>query len=280
MLAHFLLFMLALLARATDLPPTTLSTQTGYPSPSAEAFDLVHNDTDITANETDSLPDYMSRSTDFAPWMELIDDYKESYFKRNGQLAKRWSDLGPAETKGPWQYNGEECYWVDQWLPTTSVSCTEYCDASVANTPQARLRYHIVMQANGQDPVAWCNMFKARMKYNCQAPEPDFFDCNYGQAPENPGLRTWALDGWRRETSQHIGVNLRFDFAGSWPSDAGHACVSKSINESTCAFTYQLFGTRCLPVLWQADYYAPLQDETPVPPQDCLYNSQVPLDSQ
>ncbi|KAI0600275.1 hypothetical protein F4775DRAFT_590604 [Biscogniauxia sp. FL1348] len=153
-------------------------------------------------------------------------------------------DSGP-RVKGPWQYNDLECRWVDNFLPSASTECTEWCDI---DEKYNRLRYHITVTGTGQDPDVWCQNFRARVKYNCGFGELDFFKCNQGpQAPEKEGLRSWVADAWSHRSIQVPGVNLRFDFWGNW-----HDCVRTAMKEATCQNVRFLNGNRCLPVNFQA----------------------------
>ncbi|KAI1209963.1 uncharacterized protein F4807DRAFT_79950 [Annulohypoxylon truncatum] len=183
-----------------------------------------------------------------------------------------------------WQYDGtDECKWAMNYMPYVSSECTEYCEADTYNWGYRfhRLRYHIKLSGNGQDPVTWCNNFKARMMYNCAVGQPDFFNCNLGRAPELPALRTWAADTSIGQVVQKPGINLRFDFSPRWePRDAEHDCVRSAIREATCAGTIFRNGLRCIPTMYIAPDGAPEFDESFVPPATrCLYNSEVPLEA-
>ncbi|KAI1500080.1 hypothetical protein F5X99DRAFT_410401 [Biscogniauxia marginata] len=180
-----------------------------------------------------------------------------------------------ANHKGPWQYNDLECRWSENWMPGISTECTEWCDIDDRNK---RLRYHIMISGNGQDPDIWCQNFKMRMKFNCGVHDPDFWNCNGGsRAPEMESLRSWAIDGWAHKAVQVRGVNLRFDFGSGWnPRDAQHDCVRTAIKESTCAGAVWYNGNRCIPVNYVADDNADPQDESFVPPEGCHHSWEVP----
>ncbi|OTA93528.1 hypothetical protein M434DRAFT_11589 [Hypoxylon sp. CO27-5] len=179
-----------------------------------------------------------------------------------------------------WQYNDPaKCWWPLQYIPFVSSECTEYCEADSYNRGYRfhRLRYHIKLSGNGQDPNVWCDNFKARMMYDCGVGKPDFFDCNTGRAPVLPGLSTWAYDGDTGQIVQKPGVNLRFDFSPWWePRDAEHDCVRSAIREATCAGTIFTNGLRCIPTTYKAPDRAPEFDESFVAPTRCMYNSEVP----
>ncbi|KAI1394157.1 uncharacterized protein F4822DRAFT_38872 [Hypoxylon trugodes] len=184
---------------------------------------------------------------------------------------------------GSWQNdNNQECNWATKYMPYVNSECTEYCEADTYNWGYKyhRLRYHIKLSANGQNPTNWCKMFKARMMYNCGVRSPDFFNCNEGRAPNIDALRVWAYDGSSGKIVQKPGINLRFDFNPWWePRDAMHDCVGSSIREATCAGTVFINGLRCIPVLFATPNGAEV-DESYVPPNPrCLYNHEVPPDS-
>ncbi|KAI1172794.1 hypothetical protein F4777DRAFT_560186 [Nemania sp. FL0916] len=177
------------------------------------------------------------------------------------------------------QYDGEECIWVRQFYPISATTCTEYCMAGKTGQQQ-RLRYHIMMTGNGQDPEIWCEYFKGRVQYRCGVPEPDFFNCNTGAAPFDAGLDTYAYDNWAGKTVTSHGVNLRVDFHGNWNADNNHECVAQTIKDITCRGVQQRLGLRCLPVNWRAAIDSDDEDETPVPPVGCLQDSEVPPSSR
>ncbi|KAI1381681.1 hypothetical protein F4677DRAFT_399347 [Hypoxylon crocopeplum] len=185
-----------------------------------------------------------------------------------------------------WQYDGtDECSWALKYIPFVSSECTEYCEADTYNWGYRfhRLRYHVKLSGNGQDPNTWCDNFKARMMHNCAVGKPDFFNCNSGRAPELPGLRTWAVDGSTGKVVQKPGVNLRFDFNPWWePRDAEHDCVRSAIREATCAGAVFTNGLRCIPTMYTVPdtiQVTPDFDESFVPPTGCLYNSEVPSEA-
>ncbi|KAI0117150.1 hypothetical protein F4814DRAFT_448155 [Daldinia grandis] len=168
---------------------------------------------------------------------------------------------------------------VMDYLPVVNSECTEYCEADTYNWGKKyhRLRYHIKLSGNGQDPHVWCDNFKARMMHNCAVREPDFFNCNTGRAPALPGLDSWAATPAGVVTMP--GINLRFDFSPDWnPRDAQHDCVGSAIREATCAGTVFTNGLRCIPVLYKSlNAGAAEFDESYVPPNSrCLYNYEVP----
>ncbi|KAI1188941.1 hypothetical protein F5B17DRAFT_429035 [Nemania serpens] len=177
-----------------------------------------------------------------------------------------------------WQYNREECLWVRQFYPVVATSCTEYCVAGLKGD-NARLKYHIMMTGNGQDLDAWCENFKRRVMFKCNVGEPDVFDCNEGRAPLDNGLETYAYDTWEGKVVTMQGINLRFDFTKTWYRDANHRCVAETISDVTCRGVDQRMGLRCLPVNWRAPPDQDDDDTTPIPPQDCLRDDQVPPSS-
>ncbi|KAI1121901.1 hypothetical protein F5Y10DRAFT_271628 [Nemania abortiva] len=177
-----------------------------------------------------------------------------------------------------WQYDREECIWVRQFYPTVAISCTEYCVAGLKGD-KARLKYHIMMTGNGQDLNAWCENFKRRLMFKCNVGEPDVFDCNTGRAPLDPGLEAYAYDTWEGKVVTMQGINLRFDFTKTWYADANHQCVAETISDVTCRGTSQRMGLRCLPVLWRAPRDQDDEDTTPIFPQGCLKDDQVPPSS-
>ncbi|KAI0890394.1 uncharacterized protein GGS22DRAFT_150784 [Annulohypoxylon maeteangense] len=180
-----------------------------------------------------------------------------------------------------WQYEGtDECKWALNYIPYVSSECTEYCEADTYGWGYRfhRLRFHIKLSGNGQEPANWCAMFKARMMYNCAVGAPDFFHCNFGRAPELPSLRTWAADSSTGQVVQKEGLNLRFDFSPAWnPRDAEHDCVRTAIREATCGGTIFRNGLHCIPTMYLAPDGATEFDEGYVPPASrCLFNSEVP----
>ncbi|TRX93170.1 hypothetical protein FHL15_006038 [Xylaria flabelliformis] len=178
----------------------------------------------------------------------------------------------------PWQYDREECIWVRQFNPVVATTCTEYCMAGLTGY-RSRLRYHIMMTGNGQDLDGWCENFKRRLMFKCNVDEPDFFNCNTGVAPLLTELETYVYDTWKGRVVTTQGINLRFDFHRSWPADAYHQCVAETIGEVTCRGANQRLGLRCLPVLWKAPPDQDDEDVTPIPPQGCLKDDQVPPSS-
>ncbi|KAI8946065.1 hypothetical protein F4801DRAFT_593638 [Xylaria longipes] len=177
-----------------------------------------------------------------------------------------------------WQYDREECIWVRQFNPVVATTCTEYCMAQHYSY-RARLRYHIMMTGNGQDLNAWCENFKRRLMFKCNVEEPDFYNCNTGMAPLLPELETYVYDNWEGKVVTMQGINLRFDFHQSWNVDANHECVAETISDVTCRGANQRLGLRCLPVLWRAPPDQDDEDTTPILPQGCLWDSQVPPSS-
>ncbi|KAI1779816.1 hypothetical protein F4818DRAFT_154370 [Hypoxylon cercidicola] len=171
-----------------------------------------------------------------------------------------------------------------KWINTVQSECTEYCVADSYNRGYRyhRLRYHIKLSGNGQDPNKWCDNIINRMQYDCGVKYPDFYNCNSGRAPELPGLRTWAYDGDTGNIVQKTGVNIRFDFNPWWePRDAEHDCVRSAIREATCGGTIFTNGLRCMPTMWTAPNGAPEFDESYVPPASrCLYGSEVPEEAR
>ncbi|KAI0843108.1 hypothetical protein F5Y06DRAFT_256928 [Hypoxylon sp. FL0890] len=198
----------------------------------------------------------------------------------NGTTAFENTTINDDRFTENWQYNdADECKWALAYIPFVSSECTEYCEADSYNRGYRfhRLRYHIKLSGNGQDPNIWCDNFKARMMYDCGVGKPDFFDCNTGRAPPLQGLFTWAFDGYTGSIIQKPGVNLRFDFSPWWePRDAEHDCVRSAIREATCAGTVFTNGLRCIPTMYKAPDGAPELDESFVEPTRCMYNSEVP----
>ncbi|KAI1408858.1 hypothetical protein F5Y13DRAFT_98881 [Hypoxylon sp. FL1857] len=198
----------------------------------------------------------------------------------NGTTISKNMTMTDERYNAGWQYDdAAECLWALKYIPFVSSECTEYCEADSYDRGYKfhRLRYHIKLSGNGQDPNSWCDNFKIRMMYNCAVGKPDFFDCNTGRAPELPGLFTWAYDGYSGEIVQKPGVNLRFDFSPWWePRDAEHDCVRSAIREATCAGTVFVNGLRCIPTMYKAPDGAPEFDESFVAPTRCMYNSEVP----
>ncbi|XXG94481.1 Dihydrodipicolinate synthase [Hypoxylon texense] len=184
-----------------------------------------------------------------------------------------------------WQYNdADTCFWSSRWISTVESECTEYCEADSYDWGYRyhRLRYHIKLTGNGQDPKTWCDNIIKRVQVNCQVRYPDFYNCNYGRSPELPVLRTWAFDGDTGKIVQKTGANIRFDFNPWWdPKDNEHECVKKAIREGTCDDTIFSNGLRCIPTLWKAPNGSPEFDETFVPPSPrCFYNAEVPEEAR
>ncbi|KAI2633626.1 hypothetical protein GGS26DRAFT_53922 [Hypomontagnella submonticulosa] len=183
-----------------------------------------------------------------------------------------------------WQYNDKHvCPWARKYIQTISSECSEYCEADSYYWGYQfhRLRYHIKISANGQDPKAWCDNFKARMMTNCWAGEPDFFNCNTGRAPELTELRVWVSDGTTGKMTKKTGINLRFDFNPWWePRDAMHDCVTSAIREATCADMVFDNGLRCIPTMYESPQGASEFGDQSVPPSDkCWYNADVPQEA-
>ncbi|KAI1142957.1 hypothetical protein F5Y05DRAFT_137520 [Hypoxylon sp. FL0543] len=153
----------------------------------------------------------------------------------NGTIISVNTTINDERDTENWQYNDPDvCAWSLKYIPFVNSECTEYCEADTYNDGYRfhRLRYHIKLSGNGQDPNTWCDNFKNRMMYDCGVGNPDFFDCNTGRAPELPGLSTWAYDGDTGNIVQKPGVNLRFDFSPWWElRDAEHDCVRSAIRE-------------------------------------------------
>ncbi|KAL7628841.1 hypothetical protein AAE478_000356 [Parahypoxylon ruwenzoriense] len=180
-----------------------------------------------------------------------------------------------------WQFdNPDECDWALKWIPYVSSECTEYCEADTWNLGFSyhRLRYHIKLSGNGQDPDTWCENIRVRMMINCAVRPPDFWNCNSGpRAPELPGLRTWAIDGSIGQVVQKPGINIRFDFSPWWEElDAEHECVKNAIRDATCAGTIFRNGLRCIPTMYTVPPGSLEFDESPVAPTRCMFNSEVP----
>ncbi|OTB14300.1 hypothetical protein K445DRAFT_376993 [Daldinia sp. EC12] len=202
----------------------------------------------------------------------------------NGTVIFENVTAGDERFNEHWQYaNNDECQWVMTYIPVVSSECTEYCEADSYNWGHKyhRLRYHIKLSGNGQHPQSWCDNFKARMMRNCAVSRPDFFDCNTGRAPTQPGLDSWAATPVGVVVMP--GVNLRFDFNPDWnPRDAQHDCVRSAIRDATCAGTTFANGLRCIPVLYKSPNAGASEfDESYVPPYPrCLYNSEVPEEAR
>ncbi|KAI1802760.1 hypothetical protein F4811DRAFT_554487 [Daldinia bambusicola] len=202
----------------------------------------------------------------------------------NGTLIFSNVPVGDERFNEHWQYdNADECNYVLTYFRVVSSECTEYCEADSYNWGHRyhRLRYHIKLSGNGQSPESWCDNFKARMMRNCAVGQPDFFNCNTGRAPAQPGLDSWAATPVGVVVAP--GVNLRFDFNPDWnPRDAQHDCVRSAIREATCAGTIFTNGLRCMPVLYKSPNAGAAEfDESYVPPYPrCLYNSEVPEEAR
>ncbi|KAI1761380.1 hypothetical protein GGR53DRAFT_505880 [Hypoxylon sp. FL1150] len=90
------------------------------------------------------------------------------------------------------------------------------------------------------------------MQSDCNAPYPDFLNCNSGRAPFLHELGSWIWDGDTGKIVWKPGLNLRFDFSPWWESrDAMHDCVRSAIREATCDGTIFTNGLHCIPVLWR-----------------------------
>ncbi|KAI0154783.1 hypothetical protein GGR57DRAFT_96245 [Xylariaceae sp. FL1272] len=77
-------------------------------------------------------------------------------------IGNSWDDS--PRVRRAWQYDGWECMISYQAIPAVTTSCVEWCDANDRN---GRLRYHIQITGNGQNTLAWCQMLRLRMRYNC-----------------------------------------------------------------------------------------------------------------
>ncbi|KAI2467242.1 hypothetical protein F4781DRAFT_322904 [Annulohypoxylon bovei var. microspora] len=212
-----------------------------------------------------------------------LSEYGQPITSPNGTIIFRNTTVGDERYNENWQYEGtDECKWASKYMPYVSSECTEYCEADTYNWGYRfhRLRYHIKLSGNGQDPATWCDNFKARMMYNCAVGQPDFFNCNSGRAPELLVLRTWVFDGSNGQIVQKTGINLRFDFSPWWETrDAEHDCVKSAIREATCAGAIFRNGLRCMPTMYVAPSGAPEFDESFVQPTRCMYNSEVPSEA-
>ncbi|KAF3055824.1 hypothetical protein GL218_07006 [Daldinia childiae] len=201
----------------------------------------------------------------------------------NGTVVFNNVTAGDERFNEHWQYdNSDECKWAMSYIPFVSSECTEYCDADTYNWGKQyhRLRYHIRLSGNGQDPHLWCDNFRVRMMRDCAVRKPDFFNCNTGRAPASPMLDSWAATP--AGVVKATGINLRFDFSPYWNSrDAQHDCVRSAIREATCAGTVFTNGLRCIPVLYKSPNAGTAEfDESYVPPNPrCLYTYEVPEES-
>ncbi|KAI1462006.1 hypothetical protein F4805DRAFT_190723 [Annulohypoxylon moriforme] len=229
------------------------------------------------ANIDHSTPVATRTSTPFTD----LSQYSQRITITNGTTFSKNITLGDDIYNDNWQYGGnDECKWATTYIPYVSSECTEYCEADSYGWGHRfhRLRFHIKLSANGQDPDRWCMMFKARVMNNCAVGLPDFFHCNFGRAPELKSLRTWAADSSIGEVVQTVGVNLRFDFNPDWnPRDAEHDCVGSAIREATCDGTIFRNGLHCIPTMHLApDGASEFDDSYVAPASRCLYNSEVP----
>ncbi|KAI0378804.1 hypothetical protein F5Y04DRAFT_140694 [Hypomontagnella monticulosa] len=225
--------------------------------------------------------------TDFSAHANVTEDSYSMISPLNGTVMVNNSTIVDERFNKDWQYDDKnECPWARKYIYSVSSECSEYCEADTYNWGYRfhRLRYHIKISANGQDPKKWCQNFKARMMANCAVGEPDFFDCNTRRAPELTELRVWANDGQTGRMVKKTGMNLRFDFNPWWePRDAEHACVTSAIRESICAGIVFSNGLRCIPTLYQdpRNQRRPEFGDKPVPPSNkCWYNSQVPEEAR
>ncbi|KAI0136094.1 hypothetical protein F4776DRAFT_663944 [Hypoxylon sp. NC0597] len=87
----------------------------------------------------------------------------------NGTIIIKNTTSDDERSNGNWQYDDPaQCWWPSQYIPFVSSECTEYCEADSYDRGYRfhRLRYHIKLSGNGQDPNTWCDNFKARMMFS------------------------------------------------------------------------------------------------------------------